>query len=323
MSTTNATIAGDAIAAPNRVAQAGLGLALLSAASFSTAGSFARSLAGAGWSPAAAVAGRVGIAAVLLAIPAILALRGRWHVLRKSAASVVFYGLITVAGTPLCYFNAVKHLSVGVALLLEYLGIVLIVGWMWLRHGHRPRRLTVVGSTVAVIGLVLVIDLLGGSRIDVAGVVWALSGACGLAIYFVLSASVDDELPPIAFAGAGMVVGALGLLALGAIGALPLQATFGTVEFAGHRASCLIPLVGLGLFATAISYVSGIGAARLLGAKLASFVGLTEVLFAVLFAWLLLGELPTAMQLVGGGLIIAGVSLVRIDELRGGAPGTM
>ena len=50
-------------------------------------------------------------------------------------------------------------------------------------------------------------------------------------------------------------------------------------------------------------------AARLLGAKLASFVGLTEVLFAVLFAWLLLGQLPGG-QLLGGLFIIAGVALV-------------
>ena len=68
--------------------------------------------------------------------------------------------------------------------------------------------------------------------------------------------------------------------------------------------------------AAAIAYVAGIGAARLLGPKLATFVGLTEVVFAVLFAWLLLGELPTGLQLVGGALIVAGIALVRIDELR-------
>jgi drug/metabolite transporter (DMT)-like permease len=48
----------------------------------------------------------------------------------------------------------------------------------------------------------------------------------------------------------------------------------------------------------------------------ASFVGLTEVLFAVLFAWLLLGELPAPVQLAGGVLIIAGVVAVRVGELH-------
>jgi drug/metabolite transporter (DMT)-like permease len=81
-----------------------------------------------------------------------------------------------------------------------------------------------------------------------------------------------------------------------------------------------VPVLGLSLLAAVIAYVAGIGAARRLGAKLASFTGLSEVLFAVLFAWLLLSQLPSRMQLLGGAFIITGVALVRVDELRG-APG--
>jgi len=40
------------------------------------------------------------------------------------------------------------------------------------------------------------------------------------------------------------------------------------------------------------------------------------VMFAVLVAWLVLGQLPSAAQLVGGALILAGIALVRADELR-------
>jgi drug/metabolite transporter (DMT)-like permease len=78
-----------------------------------------------------------------------------------------------------------------------------------------------------------------------------------------------------------------------------------------------VPLVGLAVLATVIAYVSGIVAARALGSKVASFVSLTEVLFAVIWAWLLLGELPGPIQLLGGVLIVGGVVLVRVDELRG------
>jgi drug/metabolite transporter (DMT)-like permease len=113
-----------------------------------------------------------------------------------------------------------------------------------------------------------------------------------------------------------MVLGATALWIFAALGALPMRATFGQVQFAGHRTSWLVPVLGLSIIAAAFAYVVGIGAARMLGAKLASFVGLTEVLFAVFFAWLLLGELPAPIQLAGGALIIAGVALVRVDELR-------
>jgi drug/metabolite transporter (DMT)-like permease len=95
-----------------------------------------------------------------------------------------------------------------------------------------------------------------------------------------------------------------------------MHASFGEVDFIGRQVSWLVPVLGLSFFAAAISYVAGIGAARLLGPKLATFVGLTEVVFAVLFAWLLLGELPSGLQLMGGALIMVGIALVRIDEMR-------
>ena len=49
---------------------------------------------------------------------------------------------------------------------------------------------------------------------------------------------------------------------------------------------------------------------------MASFVGLTEVLFAVLWAWLLLGELPGLLQLVGGVILLAGVAAVQRGQAR-------
>jgi drug/metabolite transporter (DMT)-like permease len=80
--------------------------------------------------------------------------------------------------------------------------------------------------------------------------------------------------------------------------------------------SWIVPVLGLSLLAAVISYVAGIGAARRLGAKLVSFVSLSEMLFAILFAWLLLGQLPSAIQFLGGAFILGGVAMVRLDELR-------
>jgi drug/metabolite transporter (DMT)-like permease len=299
-----------------RSAGAGFGLALLSAATFGTSGTFARSLIEAGWSAPAAVVARVGIAALVLAIPTVIALRGRWHVVGRNMRTVGLFGVLAVAGAQVGFFNAVRTLPIGVALLLEYLGIILVVFWMWAVHGQRPRRLTVAGSAAAIAGLALVLNLTGGGHIDPIGVLWGLGAGIGLAAYFVVSARVDADLPSVALASSGMAVGAIMLLLLGAVGALPLHATFGSVEFAGSTTSWVVPVLGLSLVAAVVAYVAGIGAARVLGARLSSFVGLTEVLFAVLVAWLVLGELPAAVQLLGGVLIVAGVTLVRIDELR-------
>jgi len=299
-----------------RSAGAGLGLALLSALTFATSGTFARSLIDAGWSAESSVAARIGLAAVVLAAPAAWSLRGRTSVLRRNLTGIALYGILAVATAQVCFFNAVRYLPIGVALLLEYLGIILVVGWMWAVHGQRPRRLTVAGSAVAVAGLVLVLDLTGGGRLEPVGVLWGLGAGVGLASYFVLSARIDRALPSMVLASAGMAVGAAVLLALGLLGALPLHATFGDVSLADRRLSWLVPIVGLSVVAAVVPYVAGIGAARILGARLSSFVGLTEVLFAVLIAWIVLHELPTAVQMLGGVLIVTGAALVRLDELR-------
>jgi drug/metabolite transporter (DMT)-like permease len=305
-------------AARTGTGRAGLTLAAASAATFGTSGTFASSLIRAGWSPAAAVLARIAVAALVLTGPALLQLRGRWTLLRRGAGRAAAYGLVAVAGCQLCYFNAIERMPVGVALLLEYLAGVLVVGWLWLRHGQRPRRLTVTGAVTAIAGLAMVLGLAGSVRVNPAGVTWALLAAVCLAIYFLLSAAGGPEpLPPIVMAWAGLCAGTIILAVLGWIGAVPMTAATRNVEFLGHQVSWLVPVLGLSVVAAAFAYVAGIGAARRLGPKLASFAGMAEVLFAIAFAWLLLGQLPSAVQFAGGALILAGVTLVRLDELRG------
>jgi drug/metabolite transporter (DMT)-like permease len=312
--TSGPTAAEPGQASPGRT---GMILAIVSAATFGTSGTFATSLIHAGWSPGAAVLARIAAAALILTVPAVMALRGRWGQLRRGLPSVAGYGVFAVAGAQLCYFNAIQRIPIGVALLLEYLGVILVVGWMWLRHTQRPGRLTIAGAVMALAGLGLVLDLSGSARLSPIGVMWGLGAAVGLAVYFVLSASADgDALPPIAMAWAGMCAGAALLAALGLARVLPMRAGTSDVQFLHHQVSWIVPVVGLSLVAAVIPYVTGIGAARRLGARLSSFVGMAEILFAVLFAWLLLGQLPTVLQFVGGGLILAGVALVRLAELR-------
>jgi drug/metabolite transporter (DMT)-like permease len=297
-----------------RASTVGLGLAVFSAATFGTSGSFASALMASGWTPGAAVTVRITLAALFLTIPAVVQLRGKWLLLRRSLPTVLAFGLLAVGGAQLFYFNAVDHLSVAVALLLEYSGTVLVVGWVWLRHGQRPRRLTLAGAAVALSGLVLVLDLTGAQHVDVVGVLWGLAAATGLAGYFIISARNEEPLPPLALSWAGLSVGAVVLVVLGAIGLVPMHANTHDADFNGRHISWVVPVLGLSFVAATVAYAAGIGAARRLGARLASFVGLAEVLFAVLFAWLLLGQRPTLVQGIGGVVVLAGITLIKADE---------
>lgn len=297
----------------------GLGVALFSSAIFGLSGSFAKALLETGWSPGAAVTARLTGAAIILAIPATAALRGRWYQLRDNWLTIVLFGLIGVAACQLFYFNAVARLSVGVALLLEYLAPVLIVLWLWLASRRRPRVLTVGGTLLSLAGLILVLDLTGAVKIDLVGVFWGLAAAVCLAMYFFITAKENDSLPPIVLASGGLLAGAAVMWLAAATGLLPMAFSTADTKLGPWITPWWVALAGLVVLATVLAYVSGIMAARALGSKVASFVSLTEVLFAVIWAWLLLGELPGTIQLVGGALIVGGVILVRLDELRGAA----
>ena len=306
-------------AAPAGFLASGLGIALFSSAVFGLSGSFAKSLLETGWSPGAAVTARLTGAALILALPAASALRGRWHQLRDNWLTIVLFGLIGVAACQLFYFNAVARLSVGVALLLEYLAPVIIVLWLWAASRRRPRLLTSGGTLLSLAGLVLVLDLTGAVRVDLIGVLWGMAAAVCLAVYFFITARENDTLPPIVLASGGLMVGAAVMWLAAATGLLPLAFGSADTKLGPWTAPWWVSLAGLVVLATVLAYTSGIVAARALGSKVASFVSLTEVLFAVLWAWLLLGELPGPVQLLGGVLIVGGVILVRLDELRSAA----
>lgn len=291
----------------------GLILALLAAAAFSTSGPFAKALIEANWTPSLVVFLRMLGASLVLLPFAMGALRRQWRDVRRNVPLVLAYGMLAVGAAQLGYFQAVERLPVGVALLLEFLGIILVVLVVWALTRTTPHTLTFLGIALAVVGLALVLDVAGASTPDLVGVFWGLFAAVGLSAHFII-AGRPNPLPTTAFACLGLMVGALTLGTLGLIGILPFRAGSGTVTLIGAEVPSWVSFAELILVASALAYVLAIVAARRLGSTLASFVGLTEVLFAILFAWLLLGELPRVVQLVGGVLILGGVVAVRVGE---------
>ncbi|SHL53619.1 Threonine/homoserine efflux transporter RhtA [Pseudonocardia thermophila] len=291
----------------------GLGFAAISAVSFALSGPIAGGLLDAGWSPAAAVAVRVLIGGSVLVPPAVVALRGRWAQLRRQLPVLLLYGLGPVAGTQFAYFAALRHLPVAVALLIEYTSPIAVVAWLWLRHAQRPAALTVGGALLGMTGLVLVLDP-GGGAFSWIGVGWALLAMLGAALYFLLSARTGDALPGVVLAAGALLTGGVVLLLAGLVGVLPFTVTAATVALGGAVLPWWVPVLALGVVTAALSYATGIEAARRLGARLASFCGLAEVVAAVVLAWLLLGQVPRPVQLVGAALVLAGVALVKLGE---------
>jgi drug/metabolite transporter (DMT)-like permease len=297
-----------------RNAVTGLTFAVLAAFAFGIGGPFVRPLLDAGWSSSAAVLCRCLGTLLFLAVPAVLLLRGRWKVLRRNWRTIVAYGVFAVVGTQLLYYSAIARMSVGTALLIEYLAPVLLVLWAWIRTRRRPGGRVIAGSVLAITGLVLVVDLGGAGSTDLIGPLLALTAAVGVAIYYVINARIDPQLHPIVLIAASMLVGCVLLVALAAVGLTPLTFALTDVLLAGSPAPWWLSAAIMVVVSTTAAYLLGIAGGSRLGSRVASFVGLFEVLFAVLAAWVLLGDLPAPIQLVGGVLILAGVVLVKLQR---------
>ncbi|WP_072806590.1 EamA family transporter [Rhodococcoides yunnanense] len=304
--------------------RSGVLFALISAATFGVSGPFAKSLIEAGWSPTAAAFARItGGALVMIAIAALTQrtrIRSALRARRTGAVrSIAVYGVVAIAGVQVCFFNAVQHLSVGIALLLEYLALVLVVGWMWLARSTPPSALTASGGALALVGAVGVLDLFGTTRVSWIGVAWALAAAVCLAVYFVVSENTSEHLSPVLLAAGGLTVAAVLIAVLGAIGIVPLVFTDSPAVMAGATVPAITAVAVLVLVSTVAAYLTGIGAISRLGPTLGSIVSLMEVLFAVIAAWLLLGESVSAVQYLGGAGILAGLVLARVGQ-RTSAP---
>lgn len=292
----------------------GLVIGVAAALAFGMSGAFIKPLLDAGWTPAAAVTVRALIGGVVLLPIALVALRGRWATVWVGRWRILAMALIGVAGTQLVYFASLARIPVSTAILIEYMAPVLLVLFVWATSRRMPRAVVLIGSVVSVAGLVLVVSPGSAGTLDALGVFFAALAAVGCAIYYVVAARPAQGLPPVALASFGLLLGGIALGGVGLTGLLPLEVTTGLVVMAGAEVPFWIPLLLVAVIATGFAYAASITMSGMLGSRLASFVGLLEVVAAAVYAWLLLGEALTVWQIVGGGLILVGIGFVRSEK---------
>lgn len=309
----------------------GIAIALLSGFAFAMSGPFGKPLLEAGWSPAGVVLVRIWIAALVTGVPMLLFARERLATLRRAPFTVLAYGLLAVLGVQLAYFNAIAHMSVTVALLIEFSAPLLVLVYLWARFGQRPTVKTVLGAGLAVAGLVAVVGAAsGGAVVTPIGLIWAFLSLVGLAAYFLLAEDgtkadaidVANAQKPgvdqLALAVGGLLVGALVLSATSLAGITPVRVSTQPVVLGGLGTTpWWVPAVVIGAIATGLAYVAGILAINMVGPTLASFLGFSEVIASGVVAWLMLGEALTPVQIAGAVAIVAGVIAVKRGEQSG------
>lgn len=285
----------------------GLGFAVFSAITFGGSGPFAKALIGAGFTPQQAAWLRIlGAAAVLVPLVLIFRGRGGLRAARASWKALVLYGLTGIAGCQTLFFVAASRLPVGVALMLEFSGPVLVVAWLKFGQKVAVPRSAAIGVSIAVVGLATVAEIWSGLRIDLIGLIAGLGAAACQATYFILIDKLTGAADPLVMTAAGSVVGAVVLTFIAAPWGTPWHVLVDTIAIGDRHAPGWVMAAWLILVSTVVAYLAGAAAVQRLSAAIGGAVAYVEVVAACIFALILLGETLTTNQIVGGVIVLAG-----------------
>ena len=294
-------------------ATSGVLAVVVSAMLFAVNGTVSKVAMQSGLSPARLVELRsVGSALVLVAAVLVVAPRARLPRGRE-LAGLALLGVVGMAMVQWLYFVAISRLPVGLALLVEFTAPVLVALWarFVLREQVKVRVWWALAACLS--GLTLVAQVGDGIRLDLLGLVAAAGAAVSLATYYLLGSRLVRRRDPLstqawsmAFAGAFWVV-------LQPPWTFDATVLVDDVARPGVLAGAHLPLWALVAWIVALGTVVPyvlvlIGMARL-GAARTGVLGMIEPVAASAVAWLVLAESMTAVQLLGGVVVLGGVAL--------------
>lgn len=296
---------------------AGLWLALGAAMAMGSAAVAMKALGSTGMPALNVVQARLLVAAVALMAVALLVRRGRVRVMRRDWWLVGAYGLVSLAANQIVFMMSLSRLSVGVALLLEYLAPVMVALWVRFVRREPVSGLVWVGIVGTLVGLGMVVRAWAGLALDGVGFALGLLAAVTMASRFVLTDRGLRRQDPLVLAAWGTTVSSGALLLTGAVAPFPLAALARDVDLNGVAVPVVLLVAWVGLAGTAAGVLLAVAAQRLLSPTSTSLVVSLEVVVGAGLAYALLGEELAGIQVVGGAVMLAGVAAAQVAIARG------
>jgi drug/metabolite transporter (DMT)-like permease len=236
-------------------------------------------------------------------------------VTRRELPFLAIFGVCGLAFVQWFYFLSIHRLAVGIALLIEYLGALLVA--LWARYVfHEPvRRRIWLALALALAGLTLIVNLTGGGPISASGVAFALSAAVAYAAYLLLAERGVGERDAVSLLAWGFGFAALFYAIVGPWWSFPASIAADHVSLLGRLASHELPVWSLLAWVivpgTIIPFFLLVSALRHLPATRVAIISMLEPVLATAAAWAWLGESLAAAQLVGAAIVLAAIVLAQ------------
>jgi drug/metabolite transporter (DMT)-like permease len=234
----------------------------------------------------------------------------RLRLRRAEIPMLLLYGVVGIAMVQWLYFVALARMPVGIALLIEFTGPVLVALWVHFVQKQRLGRSLWLALALALGGLALVAQIWTGLDFNVVGVLAAFGAAISLATYYIAGKNMLSNRDTISVTFWAFAVSALFWSLAKPWWTVPWSAMTHEVTLPGSVSvtttswALVLWVVVLGTIAP---FLLVVGALKRLPPTEAGVLGMVEPVLAGAVAWVWLGEALTVVQVVGSLVVIAGI----------------
>jgi drug/metabolite transporter (DMT)-like permease len=237
------------------------------------------------------------------------------HIPRRELPRLALFGAVGVALVQLFYFLAIHRLAIAIALLIQYLGPVLVA--LWARtfgHEHVRRRIWI-ALGLSLTGLTLMVQLWSGVSLDGLGVVYALISAVAYAAYLLMAERAVASRDPVSLMAWGFAFATLFWTIVQPWWSFPARTVGETVSLQGSLGSVHLPVWALVLWVVVLGTIAPftliVGALRHVTATRAGITAMLEPVVATVVAWAWLRESLDPAQLAGAVVVLGALALAQ------------
>ena len=237
------------------------------------------------------------------------------HIPRRELLRLALFGAVGVALVQLFYFLAIHRLAIAIALLIQYLGPVLVA--LWARtfgHEHVRRRIWL-ALGLSLTGLTLMVQLWSGVSLDGLGVLYALISAVAYAAYLLMAERAVASRDPVSLMAWGFAFATLFWTIVQPWWSFPARTVGETVSLQGSLSSVHLPVWALVLWVVVLGTIAPftlvVGALRHVTATRAGITAMLEPVVATVVAWAWLRESLDPAQLAGAVVVLGALGLAQ------------
>jgi drug/metabolite transporter (DMT)-like permease len=290
-------------------------MVLVAATLFGINGSVAKVALSSGLSSLRLTEARSAGACVGLVAVALLRRPASLRVARRELPRLAVFGCVGVAFVQLTYFLAIHRLAIAVALLIQYLGPLLVAIYArTFGHEHVRRRIWA-ALGLSLTGLTLMVQLWNGVTLDGLGLVFAFLGAVTYATYLLLAEREVAARDTISLMAWGFFFSTLFWSLVQPWWSFPAHAVARTVALQGSLGGVHAPVWALVLWVivlgTIVPFSLVVAALRRISATRAGVTAMLEPVVATVVAWAWLRESLSPVQLAGAAVVLVGITLAQ------------